>query len=260
MTTISEAITSAGERGKGALVGYLPLGYPDLQGSIEAAVTLAENGFDLIELGIPYSDPVMDGPVIQRAAQQALEQGFRLSDVFEATAAIRARTDIPLLVMSYWNPLFQFGIDSFAEQFKAAGGNGIITPDLIPDEAAEWITAAKKHGLDRIFLASPTSSDERLRLIQEAASGFVYVVSTMGVTGLRQEVDAAAKTLTERLRQAGDNCLGVGIGISDARQVAEVLEYADAAIVGSVLVKALAEGGLDSLAAKAADLASGKTR
>jgi tryptophan synthase alpha chain len=254
--TIARRNTEAG----GALVGYLPAGFPDLQTSIDAAVALAENGVDVIELGLPYSDPVMDGTVIQAATQQALSNGFRLRDGFTAVREITQRVDVPVLVMTYWNPVLQYGVDRFADDLVAAGGAGLITPDLIPDEGADWLAASDRTGLDRVFLAAPSSTDERLRATVEHSRGFVYAVSTMGITGARSDVDSAARALVARLRDAGATSTCVGLGISSAAQVAEVLEYADGAIVGSALVKALADGGVAEVGRAAAGLAAGTTR
>jgi tryptophan synthase alpha chain len=248
--------TARRERG-GALVGYLPVGFPDLTTSIEAAVALAQNGADVIELGLPYSDPVMDGPVIQAATSEALAHGFRLRNGFDALREITAQTDVPVVMMTYWNPVAQYGVDRFADDLAAAGGAGLITPDLIPDEAADWLSASERVGLDRVFLAAPTSSEARLREAVRVSRGFVYAVSTMGITGARADVDAAARALVSRLRSAGAASTCVGIGISTAAQVAEVNEYADGAIVGSALVKALADGGVAALARTAGELAQG---
>jgi len=258
MSQVQNAIAARTAAGSGALVGYLPAGFPDLQTSIEAAVALAENGVDVIELGLPYSDPVMDGVVIQEATQKALANGFRLRDGIDAVAAITARVDVPVLVMTYWNPIIQFGVDRFADELLAAGGAGLITPDLVPDEAAAWLAASDRTGLDRVFLAAPSSSDVRLARAVELSRGFVYAVSTMGITGARNDVDNAARSLVERLRSVGATSACVGIGISSPEQVREVLGYADGAIVGSMLVKALAEGGVDAVAKAAAHLATGK--
>ncbi len=254
---VAAAIDAARAGGRGAFVGYLPLGFPDLQTSIEAAVTLAENGADVLELGPPYSDPVMDGTVIQEATQAALAAGFRLPDTFTAVREITRRVDVPVLVMTYWNPVLQYGVDRYADALAAAGGAGLITPDITPDAAVEWIGASERTGLDRVFLAAPTSTDERLRMIVESSTGFVYTVSTMGITGERAQLDAAARTLVERLRTHGAEHACVGIGISNAEQVAGVLDYADGAIVGTALVRALSEGGLDGLAATARALSHG---
>ena len=260
MSRVADTIAQRNREAGGALIGYLPAGFPDLQTSIDAAVALVENGVDVIELGLPYSDPVMDGTVIQAATQQALAGGFRLRDGFTAVREITKRADIPVLVMTYWNPVLQYGVDRFADDLAAAGGAGLITPDLIPDEGAEWLAASERAGLDRVFLAAPTSTDERLRQAVEASRGFVYAVSTMGITGARSDVDAAARTLIGRLREAGATSACVGVGISTGAQVREVLEYADGAIVGSALVKALADGGVEAVARTAAELAGGAAR
>ncbi len=257
---VAAAVAAAKADGRGAFVGYLPIGYPDLQTSIDAAVALAENGADILELGPPYSDPVMDGVVIQEATQAALAAGFRLRDTFTAVRAIAERVDVPIVVMTYWNPVLQYGVDRFADDLVAAGGAGLITPDITPDAAADWIAASERTGLDRIFLAAPTSTDERLAMIAEKSTGFVYTVSTMGITGERAELDAAARGLVERLRAHGVENACVGIGISTADQVSGVLDYADGAIVGTALVRALRDGGVDGLAAEARTLSAGARR
>lgn len=257
---VAAAIDAAHAAGRGAFVGYLPLGFPSLRDSIEAAVTLAQNGADVIELGPPYSDPVMDGTVIQEATQAALAAGFRLRDTFTALAEITSRVDVPVLVMTYWNPVLQYGVDRYADDLAAAGGAGLITPDITPEAAGEWIAASRRTGLDRVFLAAPTSTDERLDLIVQSSTGFVYTVSTMGITGERAELDAAARTLVGRLRERGAERACVGIGISTPEQVAGVLEYADGAIVGTALVRALRDGGLEGLADTARRLAAGTAR
>lgn len=254
---VSAAIDAARAQGRGVLVGYLPVGFPDLQTSIDAAVTLAENGADIIELGPPYSDPVMDGTVIQEATQAALAGGFRLKDLFTAIREITRRVDVPVLVMTYWNPVMQYGVDRYADDLLAAGGAGLITPDITPESAQEWIDASTRTGLDRVFLAAPTSTDERLDLVIRNSTGFVYTVSTMGITGERAQLDAAARTLVARLRDRGVEHACVGIGISTADQVSSVLDYADGAIVGTALVRALRDGGLDELAATTRALAVG---
>lgn len=253
------AIEATGGR---ALIGYLPVGYPDLATSIDAAVAIAEAGCTAIELGVPYSDPGLDGPVIQAATQSVLERGFRLDELFEAIAAITARTDVPVLVMTYWNPVLRYGVDRFAASLAAAGGAGLITPDLTPENAKDWIDASERHGLDRVFLAAPSSSDTRLDAAITASRGFVYTVATMGTTGARADVDAAAAVLAGRLAARGaaigtDVLRCVGIGISTPEQVRDVLTYADGAIVGSALVRALGDGGVPALRELAASLALG---
>lgn len=257
MSKVEAAFQKAEAAGRSVFVGYLPVGYPDLQTSIQAAITLAENGVDIIELGPPYSDPVMDGAVIQEATTAALAAGFRMADLFTAVRAITAATDVPVLVMTYWNPVVQYGIDRYADDLLAAGGAGLITPDITPEVADEWISASERTGLDRVFLAAPTSSDERLDLVVRSSTGFVYTVSTMGITGERAELDRAARTLVGRLREHGATRACVGIGISTADQIAAVSEYADGAIVGTALVRALRDGGLPALAEVTRTLADG---
>lgn len=260
MSRVAATIAARDAQGHGALIGYLPVGFPDLQASVDAAVAIVEQGVDVLELGVPYSDPVMDGTVIQKATQAALKNGFRLVHAFEAVEAITARVDAPVLLMTYWNPVVQYGVDRFADDLVAAGGAGLITPDLVPDEAGPWLTASDRTGLDRVFLAAPSSSDERLRSAIAASRGFVYAVSTMGITGARTEMDEAARTLVARLREQGVAATCVGLGISTPEQVADVLGYADGAIVGSALVHALASGGVAEVARTAAELATGTAR
>ncbi|WP_022892003.1 tryptophan synthase subunit alpha [Agromyces subbeticus] len=257
MNTVGSVIRRRNDEAAGALIGYLPVGFPTFDESVEAAVALVENGVDILELGLPYSDPVMDGPVIQAATQQALANGFRLTDGFEAVRRITERVDAPVLIMTYWNPVVQYGVDRFADDLVAAGGAGLITPDLIPDEGAAWIAASERTGLDRVFLAAPTSTEARIRQVVDASRGFVYAVSTMGITGARSDVDRAARALVERLTAADAPASCVGVGISTAAQVAEVLAYADGAIVGSALVNALAQGGIAGVGELAAELARG---
>ncbi|MFF1572134.1 tryptophan synthase subunit alpha [Leifsonia sp. NPDC058292] len=260
VSRVADTIARRNQEAAGAFVGYLPAGFPDLQTSIDAAVAIAESGVDVIELGLPYSDPVMDGTVIQAATQKALSNGFRLRDGFTAVREITARVDVPVLVMTYWNPVVQYGVERFADDLLAAGGAGLITPDLIPDEGADWLAASERTGLDRVFLAAPSSTEARLRQAVEASRGFVYAVSTMGITGARSDVDAAARSLVARLRAVGATSACVGVGISTAEQVAEVLGYADGAIVGSALVKALADGGVAGVAEVAAALSEGTAK
>lgn len=258
--TVATTIDTANAERAGAVIGYLPAGYPDVQTSVDAAVALAENGVDVIELGLPYSDPVMDGPVIQRAAEESLANGFRVAQVFDAVHQITERANVPVLVMTYWNPVLRYGVERFADDLVAAGAAGLITPDLIPDEGAEWIRESERTGLDRVFLAAPSSSDARMQQAVESSRGFVYAVSTMGVTGAREGVDVAARTVVSRLRDAGVARTCVGLGISTAEQVSEVLEYADGAIVGSAFVRALADLGVQGVADRAADLTTGAQR
>lgn len=260
MSAVAEAIRAAKQDRRGALVAYLPVGFPDLDTSVEAAVAVARNGADVLELGLPYSDPVMDGVVIQEATQTALAQGFRVRDVFEAVRRVTAEVDTPVLVMTYWNPVLQYGVDRFARDLAEAGGAGLITPDITPDSAEEWIETSERYGLDRVFLAAPTSSDDRLELVARTTTGFVYTVSTMGITGERTELDAAASRLTARLREHGAELACVGIGISNAGHVAAALEYADGAIVGTAFVRALRDGGVPGLIDAVTEISSGTSR
>ena len=199
---------------------------------------MVEGGADLIEIGIPYSDPVMDGPVIQAATIEALADGFAVREVFDVVPA-HSQTDAAVLVMTYWNPVVRMGVDEFSPAWPKPGEPGLITPDLIPDEAGEWMEASDKYGLDRVFLVAPSSTDDRLSMTAEASSGFVYATSVMGVTGQREQTSSLAPTLVERLRGVTDKPVGVGLGVSNRAQAHEVAAYADAVIVGSALVRCL---------------------
>jgi len=254
-------VLRANKTSGGSLIGYFPLGFPTLRESIDACVAMCESGVDVLELGIPYSDPVMDGLVIQQATELSLANGFKLKDTFDAVREITSRVSAPVLVMTYWNPVMQFGEERFAEELSGAGAAGAITPDLIPDEAAGWIKATDEHNLDRVFLATPTSSDTRTQAACASSKGFVYAVSTMGITGAREDLDQKAKQVVAAVRAQGpDSMTAVGIGVSTARQVKEINGYADGAIVGSAFVKAYQQGGIELLKAKVSELAKGKTK
>jgi tryptophan synthase alpha chain len=265
MTGTSGAFAAAQAEGRGALVGYLPAGFPDVDGSIEAMRAMVEAGCDVIEVGLPYSDPVMDGPTIQAAAQQALEAGTRTSDVLRVVEAVAA-TGVPTVVMTYWNPVVRYGVEKFATDLANAGGAGLITPDLVPDEAEEWMSAADAHALDRIFLVAPSSTDVRLRRTAEACRGFVYATAVMGVTGARESSSGLAGPLVARTRAVTDLPVCVGLGVSHGDQAAEVASYADGVIVGSAFVRCLLDAGTDRSAGLASlteltrDLAGGVRR
>jgi tryptophan synthase alpha chain len=260
----SEAVQAARAEGRAALVGYLPVGFPDVDGSVAAALAMVDGGVDVVELGLPYSDPLMDGPVIARAVDAALRRGTRTRDVLAAVERVAAG-GVPVLVMTYWNPVDRYGVDRFAADLAAAGGAGLITPDLIPDEAGEWLAASDARDLERVFLVAPSSTDQRLRATAAACRGWVYAASTMGVTGIRAQVGDRARELVERTRAAGAEQVCVGLGVSTARQAATVAGYADGVIVGTAFVRAVSEAA-DAAAAQhavrtlAADLSTGVRR
>jgi tryptophan synthase alpha chain len=235
---VGAALDRAEGEGRAALIAYLPVGFPNVPRSLDAVRALIDAGVDAVELGLPYSDPVMDGPVIEDAVTRALAGGTRVEDTFRAVEAL-AGTGVPLLVMSYYNPIFSAGVSKFAARLADAGGAGLITPDLIPDEAEEWIEASDALGLDRVFLVAPTSTDARVALVARASRGFVYVASTMGVTGERTTLSEAARTLASRTRAAGADRACVGVGVSTPAHAAAVAEYADGVIVGSAFVRVL---------------------
>ncbi|MDQ4084951.1 MAG: tryptophan synthase subunit alpha [Actinomycetota bacterium] len=262
MSRVDEAFTAAREQGRAALVGYLPAGFPSYDGCLDAVRAMVDGGVDLVEVGLPYSDPVMDGPTIQAAAQQALAGGLRTRDVLRTVEAVAQLA--PAVVMTYWNPVERYGVDRFARDLAAAGGSGLITPDLIPDEAAEWLQASDDHGLDRMFLVSPSSTDARIAMTVQACRGFVYATSVMGVTGARKETSRRAPALVDRVKQATELPVGVGLGVSNGTQAAEVAEFADGVIVGSAFVRCLLEAadqepgtGSAAVRALAEDLAGG---
>ncbi|MEE4023109.1 tryptophan synthase subunit alpha [Gordonia sp. PKS22-38] len=243
------------DEGHSALIGYLPVGYPTVDESVDFFRTMVAAGCDIIEVGVPYSDPVMDGPTIQEAADTALSNGVRVRDVITAVAAI-ADAGGQAVVMSYWNPILQYGVDRFARDLSNAGGAGIITPNLIPEEGAAWHAASDEHDLDRIYLIAPSSTEERLAMTVDVSRGFIYAASTMGVTGARDAVSDAAPELCARVRAHSDIPIGVGLGVRSGAQAAEIAGYADGVIVGSALVSA-AKTGTDALGSLVAELADG---
>jgi len=260
--TTTTAIRAAVDEGRAALVGYLPAGFPDVDGGIEAIKAMVDAGCDVIEIGLPYSDPIMDGPTIQAAVQQALEGGVRTKDVLRTVEAVAA-TGVATVVMTSWNPVERYGVERFAADLANAGGAGLITPDITPDAAGEWIASADAHDLDKIFLVAPSSTDERLAMTTAACRGFVYATAVMGVTGARESTSSLAGPLVRRTRAVTDLPIGVGLGISNGKQAAEVAGFADAVIVGSAFVRALQDAGTDRAAGLArlreltTDLAAG---
>ncbi|MDO5025792.1 MAG: tryptophan synthase subunit alpha [Trueperella sp.] len=254
-------IDNANAAGHAAFIGYLTAGFPTVADSITAAKTLVDAGVDIIELGFPYSDPTMDGAIIQRAAQGALERGIHRADIFHIVEEV-AKTGISILVMTYYNPVFHYGVENFARDLQNAGGAGLITPDLIPEEAADWIAAADARDLDHVFLVAPSSSDARLAITANASRGFVYAASRMGTTGLRDSIDTHSADLVARTRAAGAERVCVGIGVSNAAQAREVGQYADGVIVGTAIVKPLVENtdpkvGIAKMREIAVDIANG---
>jgi tryptophan synthase alpha chain len=262
---LADVLAKARAEDRAALIAYLPVGYPRVPGSIAAMTAAVEAGADIVEVGVPYSDPGMDGPVIQRAVDVAVRAGVGMRDVLAAVGAVAAAGAVPV-VMSYWNPIERYGVPRFAADLAAAGGAGAITPDLIPDEAAEWLAASDAHDLDRVFLVAPSSTDARLRSTTAACRGFVYAASTMGVTGTRARVSDAAERLVARTRAvAPDLAVCVGLGVSDADQAAEVAGFADGVIVGSAFVRAVLDADDERSGAAAAgrlsaELAAGVRR
>ena len=226
--------------GRPALIGYLPAGFPTVEGGIEAITAVVDAGVDAVEVGFPYSDPVIDGPVIQRATEAALAAGVRPADVLRTVERVAA-LGVPAVVMTYWNPMERYGVARFARDLAAAGGAGLITPDLIPDEAGEWIAASDEHGLDRIFLVSPSSTEARVRSTTAACRGFVYATALMGVTGARDQVSSSAGEMVRRIRPHTALPIALGFGVSRPEHVAEIGVYADAAVVGSALVSVIAK-------------------
>lgn len=261
MSAVAAAFKTAAASGRAALVGYLPAGFPSVTGAIEAALAMAEGGADVIEIGLPYSDPLMDGPIIQEAVHRALAGGTKVADVLDTVCAV-ASAGVPTLVMTYWNPVEQHGVAAFARDLAAAGGSGMITPDLTPEEATPWLSAAASEHLDPVFLVAPSSTDQRIELITSVCRGFVYAASLMGITGTRQSVDAAAEGLVGRVRSHTGLPVAVGLGVRDGKQAAQVAGFADGVIVGSAFVERLLEAaspeaGLTGVRALACELAAG---
>jgi tryptophan synthase alpha chain len=261
VSTLPELFERTRAEGRAALIGYLPAGFPTVEGAVDGMLAMVEGGVDAIEVGLPYSDPLLDGPTIQAAVDQALQSGTTTSDVIDTVRAV-ARTGVPTMVMSYWNPIERFGVDRFAHELSEAGGSGVITADITPEEAGQWLTASEREGLDRIFLVAPSSTNDRIALTTTASSGFVYAAAVMGVTGARDQVAPAARELVERTRTETDLPICVGLGVSNGDQAAEIAQFADGVIVGSAFVRALLEAestasGIDRVRSLAAELRAG---
>jgi tryptophan synthase alpha chain len=260
--SIAVAFEKAKAENRALLVGCMPAGFPTVDDSITSMKAMIDAGVDVIEVELPYSDPVMDGPVIQQASDIALAAGVRTRDTLRIIEAVAA-TGAPVVLMTYWNPIEKYGVDAFARDLAAAGATGMITPDLIPDEAAEWIAATDTHQIDRTFLVSPSSTDARLAMTVGQCRGFVYATALMGVTGAREQSSSLAPDLVARVRAVDPAAhVGVGLGVSTGAQAAEVAGYADGVIVGSALVRCVLEApdrttGLDRLQVLSAELAEG---
>ena len=235
MGRIADAFTTLKRDGKKGFIPYITAGDPELATTEQLLVTLAPYA-TLIELGVPFSDPMADGPVIQRASERALKHNFGLQDILDTAARARKQIETPIILFSYYNPLLQFGLKRVAQAAKDAGIDGVLVTDLTPEESGEFEAELHVQGLDMIFLIAPTSTDERLKLVAEHASGFIYAVSRAGVTGARETVSAEAEKLVNRMREFSSLPIAVGFGISNAAQVADVKRYADAVVVGSAIV------------------------
>ncbi|WP_405013824.1 tryptophan synthase subunit alpha [Kitasatospora sp. NBC_01539] len=261
---LSTILAAARAEDRAALIGYLPAGFPSVDGGIAAVKALVEGGCDIVEVGLPHSDPVLDGPTIQTADDIALRGGVRIKDVLRTVAEVAAaHPEAAVLVMTYWNPVDRYGTARFAADLAAAGGAGCILPDLPVEESAEWRKAAGEHGLDTVFVVAPSSKNPRLAEVTAAGSGFVYAAAVMGVTGTRAQVGNLAEDLVARTRATTDLPVCVGLGVSTAAQAAEVAAFADGVIVGSAFVQRILDADGDEQAALAAvrdlagDLAAG---
>jgi len=235
--TLDQVFARAKSEKRAVLIGYMPAGFPDKEGSKRLIAAMIDGGVDVIEVGFPYSDPVMDGPVIQQAAEISLRNNTKASDVFE----IVKTSTVPTLVMSYWNPIERFGVVRFAQELASASGVGVITPDLTVEESQPWIEATNSCGINRVYVVAPSSSDQRLSMVTGACSGFVYAASLMGVTGARTTLSSAASELVSRLRRVTNLPIAVGLGVSNPAQASEVAHYADGVIVGSAFIKLVLE-------------------
>jgi tryptophan synthase alpha chain len=243
-----------------SLIAYVTCGDPDLATTRDVVLAAIGAGADVVELGVPFSDPVADGPVIQRASQRALEGGTRLADILELARVVRKQSDAGLIVFSYFNPVLRFGVERFAAAAQDAGVDGALITDLTVEEAGEYLLTMRAHKLATVFLAAPTSTDERLRLIAEACSGFIYAVSRTGVTGQQKQLAADARELVARLRRVTKLPVAVGFGISTAEQFASVGEFADAVVVGSAIVQAIESADQGRAAENVAELIARLTR
>lgn len=263
-TRVEQAIRRANDEGRAALVIYLPAGYPDMAGSRECLEAAAEAGADLLEVGFPYSDPLMDGPTIQAASQVALDLGYTPTDDFAMCAELTGNVDIPVLLMTYFNLAWHYRgtdqLDAFADEAIRSGLSGTILPDLPAEEGAPWAAVSAARDLATVFLAAPTSADERLTAVAERSTGWVYATSTLGVTGERQSLSELAEPLVARLRARTDKPVAVGIGVTTGEHAREVARFADGVIVGSAVVRAAGDGGPAAVRELVTELAQGCRR
>ena len=262
-TPLDDLFVKVRQENRAALIGYLPAGFPSQQGCIDALTAMVEGGVDAVEIGFPYSDPVMDGPVIQAAADTSLRNGTSAKEVFATIDAIAKIA--PTVVMTYWNPIERYGVDKFLADLKSHGGSGVITPDLTIEESSEWIAASTAHDTNRIYVVAPSTGDDRLRKVTEATSGFIYAASLMGVTGTRTSISSTARGLVARLRDVTALPIAIGLGVSTPEQAHEVAQYADGVIVGSAFIRLLQESqsaaeGVEKVGALATKLSKGLAR
>ena len=259
--TLEQLFVKVRAENRAALIAYIPAGFPTIEGCKKAIKALVDGGVDAIEIGFPYSDPVMDGPIIQAAAEQSLAQGTGAADVF---SALKCATDagVAAVVMTYWNPIERYGVDEFAQSIADNGGSGVITPDLTIEESDRWIAATNKNGISPIYVVAPSTNDSRLGKVTSYCSGFIYAASLMGVTGTRTSISSGASDLVARIRKVSELPIAVGLGVSNHVQAREVAGYADGVIVGSAFIKCLLEAdteedGLRAITELAQDLAKG---
>ncbi len=243
LSRINQTFEELRSQNRKGFIPFITAGDPDLETTRKLIVELGRIGSTLIELGIPFTDPMADGPVIQRASERALRHAFGVEDVLQTVSEARKETAAPIILFSYFNPLLQFGVERLAREAKRAGLDGVLVTDLVPEEAGEFAAVLRQNDLDMIFLIAPTSTDERLQLVAERASGFIYAVSRAGITGAREEMSAEAEKLVRRMRRFSNLPIAVGFGISKPEHVADVWGYADAAVVGSALVNVIANAG-----------------
>ena len=247
---LSQVFLDARAERRAALVAYFPAGYPTVAKSKELVTELAQHA-DLIEVGVPFTDPMMDGPTIQDAANEALANGFRVKDTMDVVRTV-TEAGGKAVIMSYWNPILQYGPEKFAADLAAAGGLGSIIPDLLPEEADRWAQVCAANDLSPVYLVAPSTTPERMAITVDAADGFIYAASHMGVTGAQDEVSHSAEELVARVREATDLPVAVGLGVKTGEHAASIAAYADGVIVGSALIQAAAAGNLGELAAELA--------